>query len=66
MLVRNAPSIRNSDKIGTINEGVSFKVLKLSRNRAWVFVDAEGLQGWVYLPNVKIVFGNLGRLPVGE
>jgi uncharacterized protein YgiM (DUF1202 family) len=65
-LVRNAPSIRNSDKIGTINEGSSFKVLKLSRNRAWVFVDFEGLQGWVYLPNVKIVFGNLGRLPVGN
>jgi uncharacterized protein YgiM (DUF1202 family) len=65
-LVRNAPSIRNSDKIGTINEGSSFKVLKLSRNRAWVFVDADGLQGWVYLPNVKIVFGSLGRLPVGQ
>jgi uncharacterized protein YgiM (DUF1202 family) len=65
-LVRNVPSKTRSDKIGAINQGQEFKILRLSRNRAWVFVDADGLQGWVYLPNVKIVFGNLGRLPVGN
>jgi uncharacterized protein YgiM (DUF1202 family) len=66
VVVRDGPSIRNSTIIGTINQGQSIKILRLSRNRAWVFVDADGLQGWVYLPNVKIVFGNLGRLPVGN
>ena len=66
VLVRNAPSKVHSDKVGTINEGQEFKVLKLSRNRAWVFVDADGLQGWVFITNIKIVFGNLGRLPVGN
>ncbi len=66
VMVRNAPSLRNSDKIGTINQGESFKVLKLSTNRAWVLVDYNGFRGWVYLPNVKIVVGSLGRLPVGN
>ena len=64
VLVRSFPSARNSDKLGTINEGVGFQVIKLSRNRAWVFVNADGLQGWVFITNVKIVFGDLGRLPI--
>jgi uncharacterized protein YgiM (DUF1202 family) len=65
VLVRSAPSTR-ADKIGALNQGDTFKVLKLSRNRAWIFVDASGLQGWVFLPNTRIVFGNLGFLPVGN
>ncbi len=65
-LVRNGPSLRFSEKIGTINEGQGFKILRLSKNRGWVLVDADGLQGWVSLLNVKIVLGDLGRLPVGN
>ncbi len=64
-MVRNAPSTR-AMKMGVIPEGQGFKILKLSRNRAWVFVDADGLQGWVFLLNVKVVFGELGQLPVGN
>jgi hypothetical protein len=66
LMVRNGPSLRNSDKIGTVNQGQSFKILKLSKNKAWVFIDADGFQGWVFLPNVKVVSGSLGRLPVGN
>lgn len=66
IMVRNLPSLRNSDKIGTINQGQPFKILKLSTNKAWVFIDADGFQGWVFLPNVKVVSGSLGRLPVGN
>ncbi|MEP7286155.1 MAG: SH3 domain-containing protein [Chloroflexota bacterium] len=66
ILVRNGPSTRNSEKIGTLNQGQTFKILKLSRNRAWVFIDADGLQGWVFLPNIKVVFGQLGRVAVGN
>jgi len=66
MLVRSAPSLRFSEKIGTIGQGQSFKILRLSKNRGWVFVDADGLQGWVSLQNVKVVLGDLGRLPVGN
>jgi uncharacterized protein YraI len=65
LMVRSAPTTRGA-KLGVIDEGVGFKVLKLSRNRAWVFIDADGLQGWVFLPNVKIVFGDLGHLPVSN
>jgi uncharacterized protein YgiM (DUF1202 family) len=62
VFVRNYPSTRG-DKIGVINQGEYFKVIKLSRNFAWIWVEYNGLAGWVYLPNVKITFGQLGRLP---
>ena len=64
-MVRGAPSTR-ATKLGVISEGTGFKILRLSRNRAWVLINAEGLAGWVYLPNVKVVFGSLGALPVGN
>ncbi len=65
VLVRSGPSTR-ADKIGALNQGDTFKVLKLSRNRAWIMIDANGLQGWAFLPNLRIVFGNLGTLPVSN
>ncbi len=65
LLVRSGPSTR-ADKIGVIPQGEDFQVLKLSRNRAWLYIDDQGLQGWVFGPNVKIVFGNLGLVPVSN
>jgi uncharacterized protein YgiM (DUF1202 family) len=65
VMVRNGPSTRGA-KLGVIPEGSEFRVLRLSRNRAWVFVNFEGLEGWVFIVNVKIVFGDLGKLPVGN
>ncbi len=64
-LVRSGPSIR-ADKLGVINQGDDFQVLKLSLNRAWILVNAHGLQGWIYLPNVKVIFGDLGLIPYGN
>ncbi len=64
-MVRSGPSTR-ATKLGVISEGSGFKILRLSRNRAWVLVNADGLEGWVYLPSVKVVFGSLSALPVGN
>jgi PA14 domain len=64
-LVRNAPSL-TADKLGVINQGDDFQVLKLSLNRAWILVNAHGLQGWIFLPNVKVIFGDLGLIPYGN
>lgn len=67
-LVRDAPTNRpgGSQRIGVIPLGATVKVLKLSINRAWVFIDYEGLQGWTYLPNLRIVVGSLSTLPRGN
>ncbi len=64
-MVRDAPT-RRGGKVGVINQGQNFKILRLSRNHAWVFIDADGLQGWVFVLNVKVVFGQLGWLPKGD
>jgi hypothetical protein len=67
-IVRDTPTNRpgSSEKIGVIPLGGTFQVLKLSTNRAWVFVDYQGLQGWTFLPNVRIVVGSLNTLPRGN
>ncbi|MBX3080789.1 MAG: SH3 domain-containing protein [Anaerolineae bacterium] len=64
--VRDVPSTRSGQKIAVIERGQSFIVIKLSTNRAWVQVNYNGLIGWVYLPNVRIVSGKLGSLPRGN
>ena len=66
LLVRDYPSKRTGGKIGVINQFETFKILKLSRNSAWIFVDDNGLQGWVFLPNVQVVLGSVGTLPVAN
>ncbi|HLY26064.1 MAG TPA: SH3 domain-containing protein [Aggregatilineales bacterium] len=64
-MVRSGPSTRG-DKLGVIPQGEDFQILKLSRNRAWVYVNDQGLQGWVFIVNVKIIFGDLGMVPVSN
>jgi len=64
IIVRDGPSKLNSKKIGALNQGDSFKILALSRTRAWVQINANGLIGWVFLPNITVVSGELGRVPV--
>jgi uncharacterized protein YraI len=66
VVVRDIPSQRSGQRIGVINRGQSFLVLQLSRNRAWIKVNYNGLVGWVYLPNVRITSGRLGSLPRGD
>ena len=66
VIVRDGPSTRNSQKIGAISQGQTVKVLRLSRNRAWIYIDANGLRGWVFLPLLTIVSGDLGKVPVGN
>lgn len=66
VVVRDIPSQRSGQRIGVINRGESFLVLQLSRNRAWIKVNYNGLIGWVYLPNVRITSGRLGALPRGD
>lgn len=66
VIVRDGPSQRRSQKIGAINQGQNVKVLRLATNRAWILIDANGLRGWVFLPLMTIVSGDLGRLPVGN
>ncbi len=64
VIVRDGPSRKNTKKIGSLNEGESFKVLALGVNRAWVFISASGgLQGWVYVPYITVTVGDLGSLP---
>ncbi len=65
-IVRDIPSLWDSNKIGVIDEGQTVNVLRLSRNHAWVLVDFNGLQGWVYVPSIRVVVGNLGDLPRGN
>ena len=64
IIVRDGPSRINSKKIGVIDQGQYFKILALSRTRAWVQINADGLIGWVFLPNITVVSGDLGNLPV--
>lgn len=66
VVVRDIPSQRSGQRIGVISRGESFLVLQLSRNRAWIKVNYNGLIGWVYLPNVRITSGRLGSLPRGD
>jgi hypothetical protein len=63
VVVRDGPTARNSQRIGVLPAGTYFQVLKISRNRAWLLIDASGLQGWVYLPDIDLVQGNLAHLP---
>lgn len=65
-LVRSAPSLRVGEKIGVIPKGSTFRILRLSRNGAWLFVDYSGLQGWTYTPNVRVTLGSLSALPRGD
>ncbi len=64
--VRDAPSTRGTTRLGVLNRGTSLKILRMSLSRAWVFIEGDGLQGWVFVPNVAVVVGNLGRLPVSN
>ncbi len=66
LIVRDGPSRRNTTKkIGALNQGESFKVIALSRNHAWVQIEASGnLKGWVFVPYINVTVGNLGALPV--
>ncbi|HVO43152.1 MAG TPA: PA14 domain-containing protein [Aggregatilineales bacterium] len=64
LVVRDGPSRLNSQKIGALNQGQGFKILQLSRTHAWVYIDADGLKGWVFLPYITVVTGDLGGLPV--
>jgi uncharacterized protein YraI len=66
IVVRDAPTQRSGQKIGVIERGESFIVIKLSTNRAWVQVNYNGLIGWTFLPNVRIVSGKLSALPRGN
>jgi hypothetical protein len=65
-IVRDIPSLYSSSKIGVIDIGQTVNVLRLSLNHAWVLVDFNGLQGWVYVPSIRVVVGNLGNLPRGN
>ncbi|GAB4550527.1 MAG: hypothetical protein OHK0023_16550 [Anaerolineae bacterium] len=62
-IVRDAPTDRSGQKIGVIPKGATVQVLKLSLNQAWAFVDYEGLQGWTYVPNIRLTVGRYGVLP---
>ncbi|MFQ3534854.1 MAG: SH3 domain-containing protein [Aggregatilineales bacterium] len=64
-MVRSFPSL-NAERIGVIPKGASFQILKLSNNRAWVFVVYEDLRGWTYVPNILVTVGRLGVLPRGN
>jgi uncharacterized protein YraI len=66
VIVRDGPSKLNTQKIGALNEGQYFKILALSRTHAWVLIDADGLKGWVFLPLITVVSGDLGSLPVSS
>jgi hypothetical protein len=65
-IVRDGPTLYSSNKIGVISLGQTVNVLRLSKNHAWVLVDYNGLQGWVYVPSIRVVVGNLGDLPRGN
>jgi hypothetical protein len=65
-IVRDGPSLYTGSKIGVIELGQTVNVLRLSKNHAWVLVDFNGLQGWVYVPSIRVVVGNLGNLPRGN
>jgi len=64
LIVRDGPSRRDTNKVGAINQGESFKVIALSRNHAWAQISGSGLNGWVFVPYINVTFGDLGQLPV--
>ncbi len=64
-LVRRFPSL-NGERIGVIPKGATLQILKLSSNRAWVYVSYEDLRGWTYVPNIRVTVGRLGVLPRGN
>ena len=64
LIVRDGPSRRDTNKVGAVNQGESFKVIALSRNHAWAQISGSGLNGWVFVPYINVTFGDLGQLPV--
>lgn len=65
-IVRSAPSQFTGEPIGVIDAGQTFRILKLSTSQAWVLVDFNGLQGWTFVPNVRVVVGSFAILPRGD
>ncbi len=65
LVVRDGPTRRNSKTIGALQRGDSFTVVALSRNHAWVLIQASGgLNGWVFIPYINVTVGDLGLLPL--
>jgi uncharacterized protein YraI len=62
-VVRDGPSTYTGQRIGVIPRNQTVQILKLSTNQAWVFVDYNGLQGWVFVPSIRVTVGRLGVLP---
>jgi uncharacterized protein YgiM (DUF1202 family) len=65
-MVREIPNGQRGAKVGVIPKGEAFQVFKLSTNRAWVYIDYNGLRGWTYVPNIKLTVGSYGVLPRGN
>ena len=65
-LVRSAPSQFTGEPIGVIDVGQTFRILRLSTSQAWAFVDFQGLQGWTFVPNIRVVVGSFAILPRGD
>ena len=40
--------------------------VKRTPNQAWVLVEYQGLQGWTFVLNVRLVAGNFSVLPRGD
>lgn len=64
--VYDGPTRRNSSVVGVLPAGQRFQILRVSRNRAWLFINADGLQGWVFILEVRFVSGKIERLPIGN
>ncbi len=63
MRLRSAPNIR-SDRVGGVNWGQTVNILGRSADGEWIFVEANGVQGWTSRRWYTITQGNLESVPV--
>jgi uncharacterized protein YgiM (DUF1202 family) len=63
LIVRDAASVRGTE-IGRVPQGTEFVILGRNTSGAWYLLNFEGVEAWVYSPQVHLIEGSVFDLPI--